>query len=226
MKSKRLSWIISALAFLVIFNALFYVLGGINRNASEWISYCFVHLSYLLLLISPAFTQRGESGAVFRYSINTTSGVYYFIELIAGETFILLAQPDYRAAFLAQLGLLALYAVILLAFINANKKTASSEAKHQNEIDFIKYTSAQLEKSLEIISENTAREAAEKLYDVLSTSPVKPQDSLSKSEMNVKDLVERICAAAKQGNNESIIDLAQRALNEVNERNRLARLSN
>jgi len=226
MKSKRLSWIISALAFLVVFNAAFYILGGINQNASEWISYCFVHLSFLLLLVSSLFIEKGNSGAVFRYSINTISGIYFFIELIIGEMFILLALPNYKAAFLTQLGLLALYAVILVAFISTNKKTASSETKRQNEINFIKYTSARLEQSFETISDNTARKAVEKLYDVLSTSPVKSQDSLLELEMKIRDLVERICAAAKEGDNENVVALAQTALSEVNERNRLARLSN
>ena len=37
----------------IIFNAMFFILGGTDRTTSVWISYGLVHFAYCMLLVTP-----------------------------------------------------------------------------------------------------------------------------------------------------------------------------
>ena len=65
MKRKNTMWSILYLIFLVVFNFIFYTLGGINRPASVWISYFFIHFAYLFLLGYSVFCKKRERNGNF-----------------------------------------------------------------------------------------------------------------------------------------------------------------
>ena len=46
---------IIGLVFLIIFNAIFFIIGGVRHNVPVWIAYSFIHFAYLMLLLTPKF---------------------------------------------------------------------------------------------------------------------------------------------------------------------------
>lgn len=54
MKSNILKLVIG-LIFLIVFNVLFFLLGGTERSDTEWVCYGFIHAAYLCLLVTPLF---------------------------------------------------------------------------------------------------------------------------------------------------------------------------
>jgi len=107
--------------FPVIFNVLFFVLGGFVHNAIEWTSYVFIHFAYLMLLFTPRLIHRGKSSAVFSFSLYSISAVYFLVEFFIGITFILASSPDsYIAELLAQLSpILRIFFVLADSYIAA-----------------------------------------------------------------------------------------------------------
>jgi len=102
-KTNSLSTILE-LIFLVVFNVLFFVLGGFKHNAIVWTSYGFIHFAYLMLLLAPVLIHRGKSSAVFGFSLYLISAIYFLVEFFIGMTFILASSPgSYIAELLAQL---------------------------------------------------------------------------------------------------------------------------
>ena len=89
MKRKNTMWSILYLIFLVVFNLIFYTLGGINRPASVWISYFFIHFAYLFLLATPFFVRKGRETGTFSAVLGWISATYFGIELVVGILFIL-----------------------------------------------------------------------------------------------------------------------------------------
>ncbi|MCL2264704.1 MAG: hypothetical protein FWC22_01565 [Treponema sp.] len=71
---------------LIIFNVFFFSLGVFN--ASSWVSYFFIHLSFFLLVITPFLLKGKKTPAVFGNINQAFSGVYFFAALIAGLIFI------------------------------------------------------------------------------------------------------------------------------------------
>ena len=54
-------WMMMDLIFIIIFNAMFFILGGTDHSVSVWISYGFIHFAYLMLIVTPFFMRRGKS---------------------------------------------------------------------------------------------------------------------------------------------------------------------
>lgn len=98
MKKTNGLWIMLYLIFLIIFNAVFFIAGGSEHPASVWVSYGFIHFSYLMLVVTPFLVRKETSAAVFGFSLYTISSVYFFVELVTGIIFILISSESYKAA--------------------------------------------------------------------------------------------------------------------------------
>ena len=103
MKIVSVQWIILNSIFLVVFNALFFVLGGTDRNTSVWISYGFIHFAYFMLLLTPRLTRGEKSWTALGFPLYVISAVYFLVELFIGSAFILIAFENYTGSFLVQL---------------------------------------------------------------------------------------------------------------------------
>ena len=226
MKKINVLWIILDLIFLIIFNALFFVLGGTDHNTSVWMSYGFIHFAYLMLIITPILTRKGKSSSVFGFSLYSISSFYFLVQLTVGVVFILLASDSYTAALLTQLIIAGLYGIMIISNMIANENTADAEEKRQYQIEYVKDASARLKGLVDKISDKTAKKKVEKVYDALYSSPVKSHPSLAHMESNILLSINEISNAVSAGNNESIILLADSLLIAVNERNRQQKMLN
>ena len=92
LNKKSVLYILLDAIFLIVFNTVFFVLGGTNHPASVWMSYGFIHFSYVMVLITPFLIRKSSSAAVFGFSLYSISATYFIVEFIAGLIFILLRK--------------------------------------------------------------------------------------------------------------------------------------
>ena len=221
---ENLLWIVLNSIFLIVFNALFFVLGGAERNASVWISYGFIHFAYFMLLLTPKLIHTGRSAAVFGFSLYVTSAVYFLVELFVGSVFILIAPEGYTAALLVQLFIAGLYGIVLTAYLIADERTAGAEVKRQVSISFIKDASAKLKGLLESVGDKEAKKKVERVYDALYSSPVKSHPDLEQIETRILQSIRALEDAITSGNKDGIISLAGSLETTIEERNRQLRM--
>jgi len=226
MKKTNVLWAILNTIFLIVFNALFFVLGGFEHNASVWVSYGFIHFAYLMLLLTPMLIRGGKSKAVFGFSLFSISAAYFLVELITGAIFIQIAPESYKSAFLTQLCIAGLYGAVLVSNMIANERTAYVEVQGQNQIEFVKDASARLKGLLDRISDKGTRKKVEKAYDALYSSPVKSHPDLAEMEDRILLSVDEICDAVSEGNEKKVLSAADSLIAAIDERNRLLRAQN
>ena len=106
---KTVLWVLLDLVFVIVFNVVFFVAGGVEHNPSVWISYAFIHLAYLMVLITPLLIRNSSSSAVFGFSIYTISTTYFFIEFVVGLVFIFLNLDTVQLAIIIQVVLAGLW---------------------------------------------------------------------------------------------------------------------
>lgn len=220
MKKTSVLWIILDLIFLVIFNAIFFVAGGVEHGASVWISYGFIHFAYLMLLITPTLIRSGKSAAIFGFSLYSVSAVYFFAELAIGVVFILIDPDGYRAALLVQLCVAGLYGIVLVSNMLANESTADAEETRALQIDYVKKASVELKGLISSVGDKDAKKRVEKVYDTLRSSPVKSHPSLAQAESQILIYVNELGRMVSSGDKDAIIALADALLSAVNDRNR------
>jgi hypothetical protein len=226
MKKINALWIILDSVFLIIFNAVFFMTGGVHHKASAWISYGFVHFAYLALLATPKLIPSGKSSAVFGFSLYSVSIAYFLTELAVGAAFMLKAPDGYEAALITQLILSGLYVVTLISNMIANEHTADTEAKRNYQIEYVKQASSELKSLLGGLADKETRANVEKAYDALCSSPVKSHPSLAQAEQQILSSLGSLRTAVSAGDKTQIVAIANQLLTAVNERNRQLKIFN
>jgi len=219
MKKTDILWIILDLVFIIIFNTIFFFVGGFRHTASIWASYGFIHFAYFMLLLTPRLIRKGKSQAVFGFSLYSISVAYFLIEFITGIVFIFSNSENHKAAFLVQLCIAGIYGIILIANMIANEHTANSEEERHYHIAYVKDASGKIKELLDRISDNEARKRVAKVYDAINSSPVKSHADITQIEQIILTSIDELEEAVSADGKETIISLANTLLSTVNERN-------
>lgn len=219
MKKVNILWIILDLIFLAIFNVFFFVLGGVEHVTSVWMSFAFIHFAYFMLILTPLLIRKGKSPAVFGFSLYSISSVYFFVELITGAIFVLVAPESYKATLLVQLVIVGLYCVLLVSNMIANEHTADTEEVRQNQLVYVKEASSKLKVLLGNVNDKEAKKKIEGIYDAVHSSPVKSHSSLSQIENGILQSINELENDISSGNKETIISKTDSLLGMINERN-------
>jgi len=141
MKRIDILWIILNSVFLIIFNAVFFVTGGVEHNISVWLSYGFIHFAYFMLLLTSKLIRKGKSSVIFGFSLYSISVVYFVAQFVIGMLFMYASPESYITAFWIQICIAGLYGIVLAAFMIADEKTAKAEEKRQYQIEYVKNAS-------------------------------------------------------------------------------------
>jgi signal transduction histidine kinase len=219
MKRINVLWIILDLIFLIIFNAIFFATGGIDRYLSVWLSYGFIHFAYFMLLLTAFLIRAGKSKVIFGFSLYSISAAYFLGEFVTGIVFILLSPENHKIAFLVQICIAGLYAVILVSNMIANEHTAEAEEKRQYQNEFIKNASEKIKRILDSINDKETIKKIEKIYDAIYSSPAKSHQDLTQMEDSLLLSINELDDAVSTGHKESIISLVDSLLAAINERN-------
>ena len=206
--------------FLVLFNAVFFVMGGLDHKASVWISWVFIHFAYAMLLCTPRLCQAGKNASVLGWALIAVSSAYFLLAFVVGVIFILVAPDGYKAAFLVQLCLAGLYGVVLLSNMIANTHTVEALESRHPQIEYIKTITARLESLLENVADKQARKKVEAAFDEIHSSPVKSHPTMAEVESKLLASVAELENAVEAQDNSRISASADSLLKSIKERNR------
>lgn len=190
MDKRNVLWLILDLAFLVIFNAIFFILGGITHSAAVWISYGFIHFSYIMLLITPRLIRKSSSSAVFGFSINLISSVYFIVTFVVGIFFVFYQTESYKACLITHSIISGLYASALVSNLLANESTADSIERHEAELRYVKVSASRLKNLTSEIKDKALLKQVEKAYDLIHSSQSKSNQVVRSLELEVFELID------------------------------------
>ena len=151
MGKKNILWIFLDLVFLVVFNMVFFIAGGIYHPASVWISYGFIHFAYMMLLATSFFIRKSSNAVIFRFSLYAISSMYFFVAFIVGIVFVIMHPESYKASLIIQVVIAGGDAIILLSNMLANENTAESIERHEVELQYVKRSSAMLKGIMDML---------------------------------------------------------------------------
>ena len=226
MNKKTILYILLDLVFLAVFNTVFFVVGGTEHPTSVWISYGFIHFSYLMVLATPYLIRKSSSAAVFGFSLYSISAVYFFVEFLVGLVFIFVGSDSYKASLVVQVIIAGIYAVLLISNLIANEHTADSIERHEDEVAYIKNAASRINLLMGKASDKKANKEIEKAYDLLHSSPSRSMATVKLLEEEIKNKVADLEDAVAANETAAIITIAGEIIAKTDERNRKLRLSN
>ena len=95
MKKVKTLKILINLAILLLINVIYFGVWGLDHSASAWISYVFIHFSFLVVLVAPFLAEKGTQYVMSRNSIYTITSTYFAVEFVIGTIFIVWSPAGY-----------------------------------------------------------------------------------------------------------------------------------
>ena len=216
----------AAAPFLVVFNTFFFVLGGSRHSSAVWISYAFIHVSYLVMLAAPYFVPQSQSAALFRLTSGAVASAYFAVELVMGSIFIIAAPEGYEAALLSQLLLFGICVVFFVWAAASDMRTREAEDNSRIATDYIKRAMSELGSIVASIHDKESKRKVEGVYDAIASSPVKSDPSLSAIEARMFVAIGALREVAGSGDWSEVTSKSDALLGMIAERQRQLKLLN
>ncbi len=212
--------------FLVVFNVIFFWVGGTEHPVSVWVSYGVIHFAYLMLLFTPFFTPRCSRSDILGSTVRFVSLIYFFVELVVGLIFILIASETYKAAVIVQMIIFAIYAFVLLYVRIINRDTAGVLNRQAAEIAYIKAAASRVQLLMDKTDDKQANRAIERVYDLLHSSPTQSVSAVKSLEKDILGKIGELEGAVRAGQFSSVLRLTQEITDLTEQRNITLRLAN
>lgn len=223
MKQRVLS-VILGLVFLIAFNVLFFLLLGTNVCTAIWISYGFIHLAYLFILVTPLLTVKTDTALVLNYTIWSQTITYFIVELIIGVGFIIFdvntPNDSITWPLIVQSIAFAVFLFIFIANIMANEVTKKHEEQRAEQTYRFDSTVDDL---LSLSHEEFSPEvktAIEKCYNELRYGPLRSHPSISGIESDIRDKIGQLQDSLLDNDANSQMILVKELHHSIQERNR------
>lgn len=201
--------IIICLIFLIVFNLLYFLIGGTEQTTVNWLSYGFINGAYLWLLATPVFSSRLSGMTVLSGTLYLTASFYFYIELITGLV-IMWIQPESFAWPLAiQSTIMGIFIIVQCMNVVSNSNTEESIIRQREESYNLRSLASQLKPYLSSISSGTEnRRLVERCVETLNLIPIQSFPEIASIEENLKDSVNALCDAISSQNSDNIKRMA------------------
>lgn len=220
MKKKIIFRILLDSIFLIAFNAVFFVVFGTEHFASVWISYGFLHFSYLVMIALPLLVR--EPGVMtFNLSISSISSAYFIIELIFFAVFLWLKSETYKPALVTQIVLLGIYMAVVLYHLLVNERTLNRVQQKKETLLNFKTAAVRVKSVMENVKDQQLCTAIEKTYDALLSSPIKSTAVTQSLEKEIENTIACLEQAVSSGDQERAYSLAMQTVFLVTKRNEI-----
>lgn len=223
--------IVIGLIFLIVFNVLFFLLGGTERSDTEWVCYGFIHAAYLCLLVTPLFCNAGKGETILSASLYLRALLYFFTELVIGLGFIWYNAYNPISIVwpvIIQGILLAVFLILQLMSVLANDATKASLSKQRQERVYIRSLAENLKEAMRQVNDSTLRKQIANCYESLNSSSLESFPETIDAELELENAVNTLCSYVEQGDMSQLgsqIQKVQVAMKHRNQAIRMARFS-
>lgn len=226
MKKVKTLKILINLAILLLINVIYFGVWGLDHSASAWISYVFIHFSFLVVLVAPFLAEKGTQYVMSRNSIYTITSTYFAVEFVIGTIFIVWSPAGYKLPLFSQFAIMIGFVVALFINAIADTYTAQAAERHQDEMVYIRGCSMKLKELLSEVKGKNNYRKIQKLYDLISTSPARSCATTKSLENQVVRELECLENAVRSENDVLIDASANKIERLANERNRILQVKN
>lgn len=224
--SKNIIKTILRAMFPILFNIMFFMIGGTSHPASVWISYAWIHIAYFIMIATPLFSKKTQSNMIFQYTTGQISALYFGVEFILGLLFILIRAKGVKGTIIFQMIPFCVFLFVFLWNMLHNEHTAENEQKRAGEISFIKTAAAKAKGLINYTTDADLQKKIEKVYDTIHASPTKSSPAVKELESNVMMMLNELGMILEDNNIDEANKLVRKIQYTVEERNRMVSLSN
>ena len=210
------NWIL-ALLFPVCFNGLFFFLIQFPVEASVWVSFAFINLSYLIMWYIVRQPSKEKHAAV-RLGGNAISCGHFAIQFVVGLAFIIIGTVGIKAVVTTHVLLLVLFIPLQIGSNRAAMATNKYIEVNRTEVLALRNLAAQVKPLIKLAQGTKNQKAVEKVYDALCSAPTKACPQTAYIEESIESSIMNLSDAVMQNDEGKIINTVNQVLSLIDNR--------
>lgn len=218
---KNKSRIVIYLILIALFNVIFFMVGGGNRNASIWIGYAFVYVALIVSFSAPLFCINYKRVPENLMPIYGFAWAYMIISIIMNSVFFIIDINNLKMVLISNLILLVIYIINFIINFNVNTTVEKQLETVDAEREFIKNASNNIKSCMNRISDQKILKNVERAYDIVRTSPLHSNENAVQNELDILKLTDLLKSAVSANDNDEIIRVSQEIVIKIEDRNML-----
>lgn len=219
MNSKQIMRTVVYIGYIIIYNLIFFMKGGMDSSVAGWIAYGFVWLAILISYIAPLYCKnykRIPENLVTNY---TFSWIYSAVTIVFNAIVILLKIKSVPLTLILNLIFVVLYLQQLFYSLRVNYEVETNLERTDAERQFVRDVSKKLQMCRQMTDDAALKKEIEKAYDAVRSCPLKSNDMAMNYEIKIIGLVDTLESKLDNNQNQEIPGIVQDILNNVNKRN-------
>ena len=219
MNSKQIMRTVVYIGYIIIYNLIFFMKGGMDSSVAGWIAYGFVWLAILISYIAPLYCKnykRIPENLVTNY---TFSWIYSAATIVFNALVILLKIKSVPLTLILNLIFVVLYLQQLFYSLRVNYEVETNLERTDAERQFVRDVSKKLQMCRQMTDDAALKKEIEKAYDAVRSCPLKSNDMAMNYEIKIIGLVDTLESKMDNNQNQEILGIVQDILNNVNKRN-------
>ena len=219
MNSKQIMRTVVYIGYIIIYNLIFFMKGGMDSSVAGWIAYGFVWLAILISYIAPLYCKnykRIPENLVTNY---TFSWIYSAVTIVFNAIVILLKIKSVPLTLILNLIFVVFYLQQLFYSLRVNYEVETNLERTDAERQFVRDVSKKLQMCRQMTDDAVLKKEIEKAYDAVRSCPLKSNDMAMNYEIKIIGLVDTLESKLDNNQNQEIPGIVQDILNNVKKRN-------
>ena len=219
MNSKQIMRTVVYIGYIIIYNLIFFMKGGMDSSVAGWIAYGFVWLAILISYIAPLYCKnykRIPENLVTNY---TFSWIYSAVTIVFNAIVILLKIKSVPLTLILNLIFVVLYLQQLFYSLRVNYEVETNLERTDAERQFVRDVSKKLQMCRQMTDDAVLKKEIEKAYDAVRSCPLKSNDMAMNYEIKIIGLTDTLESKIDNNQNQEVPGIVQDILNNVKKRN-------
>lgn len=207
------------IGYIIIYNLIFFMKGGMDSSTAGWIAYGFVWLAILISYIAPLYCKnykRIPENLVTNY---TFSWIYSAVTIVFNAIVILLKIKSVPLTLILNLIFVVLYMQQLFYSLRVNYEVETNLERTDAERQFVRDVSKKLQMCRQMTDDAALKKEIEKAYDAVRTCPLKSNDMAMNYEIKIIGLTDTLESKMDNNQNQEVPGIVQDILSNVKKRN-------
>lgn len=207
------------IGYIIIYNLIFFMKGGMDSSTAGWIAYGFVWLAILISYIAPLYCKnykRIPENLVTNY---TFSWIYSAVTIVFNAIVILLKIKSVPLTLILNLIFVVLYLQQLFYSLRVNYEVETNLERTDAERQFVRDVSKKLQMCRQMTDDAALKKEIEKAYDAVRSCPLKSNDMAMNYEIKIIGLTDTLESKMDNNQNQEVPEIVQDILSNVKKRN-------
>ena len=219
MNSKQIMRTVVYIGYIIIYNLIFFMKGGMDSSTAGWIAYGFVWLAILISYIAPLYCKnykRIPENLVTNYTISWISSA---VTIVFNAIVILLKIKSVPLTLILNLIFVVLYLQQLFYSLRVNYEVETNLERTDAERQFVRDVSKKLQMCRQMTDDAALKKEIEKAYDAVRSCPLKSNDMAMNYEIKIIGLTDTLESKMDNNQNQEVPGIVQDILSNVKKRN-------